>query len=241
MKTLIITGASKGLGKAIAKLYLQKNYQVISLSRSQSEDLKGIEQIPCDLSKIDEAELIFKNILKEVINSNPESITLINNAGSLGEIHTLEEISIESIKDTVTINYTAPLLLSSIFIKETEGLAISKKIRTISSGAANGAYHGWSVYCSTKSAVDSFTKVIGVEQVTADNPIHSISIYPGVIDTGMQKQIRNSSEKAFSNVERFKAMKENNELASPESVAELIYKIDNDLSIGNGEIVDVRN
>ncbi len=241
MKILIITGASKGLGKAIATYYSKNSYQVISLSRSQSKELEGIRQIACDLSKLDEAEQIFRDTLKEVINSKPESITLIHNAGSLGEINTLENIPAQNIKATVTINYTAPLLLSSVFIKETEQLTIPRKLRTISSGAANGAYHGWSVYCSNKAAVDSFTRVIGIEQASAKNPAHAIAIYPGVVDTGMQTQIRNSSEGAFSNVERFKTMKENGDLASPESVAKLIYKIDTDSSINNGEIVDVRN
>ena len=150
----------------------------------------------------------------------------------------------------ISATYTNPIDISLNFeylIKRTinpntdrEELTISKKIRTISSGAANGAYHGWSVYCSTKSAVDSMTKVIGVEQISAKNPVHALASYPGVVDTDMQSKIRNSSSESFSNVERFIAMKENNELASPDSVAQLIYEIDTDNSISNGEIVDVR-
>ena len=85
------------------------------------------------------------------------------------------------------------------------------------------------------------TKVIAVEQEDRNNPVHTIAIYPGVVDTGMQAVIRNSSVEEFSNVERFKAMKEENQLASPKGVAECVFKIENDQSLANGSIVDVRD
>ena len=57
----------------------------------------------------------------------------------------------------------------------------------------------------------------------------------------MQTEIRNASEENFSNVLRFKEMKANNELVSPEEVAIKILVIENDSSIENGSIVDVRD
>lgn len=241
MKTLIITGASKGIGNAIAKEFNKNGYNVISLSRTKADNLTGVNQVECDLSDLEGLELVMKSILTKVKYSSPTSITLINNAGSLGLINKLENIDYQNIIQSVNINYTAPLILNSIFIKETESWEIERKIRTISSGAANGSYDGWSVYCSTKAAVDRMTKVIGVEQESKENPVHAIAIYPGVVDTGMQAQIRNSSEEEFSNVERFKAMKASNELALPIEVAIKILVIENDTSIENGSIVDVRD
>ena len=241
MKTLIITGASKGIGNAIAKEFYKNGYQVISLSRTKADNLEGIVQIACDISDLEGLELVMKSVLAKVKDSSPTSITLINNAGSLGLINKLENIDYHNIIQSVNINYTAPLILNSIFIKETESWGIERKIRTISSGAANGSYDGWSVYCSTKAAVDRMTKVIGVEQESIKNPVHTLSIYPGVVDTGMQTLIRNSSEEEFSNVERFKAMKANGDLASPKEVAIKILAIENDNSIENGSIVDVRD
>ena len=238
---LLITGGSKGLGKAVAEYYQKKGYSVISLSRSLNSNLKDITQVECDLSNFNSATSIFTIELEKILIKNPKSITLINNAGTLGEINTLDKIDKDNIQKTVTVNYLSPLLLCSIFMDKTKSLSIEKKIRNISSGAAKGAYHGWSVYCSTKAAMDSFTKVIAIEQASENNSIHALSIYPGVIDTGMQSQIRESSEKEFSNVERFKLMKENGELSSPEEIAQSIYKLDQDSTIENGAIVDVRN
>ncbi len=241
MKTLIITGASKGIGNAIAKEFHKNGYHVFSLSRTKGNDLDGIEQVTCDLSDLESLESVFKSVLEKVKASSPTSITLLNNAGSLGLINQLENIDYQNIIQSVTINYTAPLLLNSLFIKETETWGIERKIRTISSGAANSDIDGWSVYCSTKAAIDRMTSVIGVEQENKPNPVHTIAIYPGVVDTGMQAEIRNSSQEEFSNVAKFKALKDNNELASPKEVALTLFKIENDTSIANGSIVDVRN
>lgn len=240
-KHLIITGASKGLGNALAQEYLNNNYTVYSLSRTQADNLQGVHQIKCDLSKLDDLQGIFSTVLTQIKNSSPTSITLINNAGSLGLIDRIENIDYQNIIQSININYSAPILLNSLFIKETENWKITRNIRTISSGAANGAYHGWSVYCSTKAAVDRMTKVIGVEQEEKENPTHVLSIYPGVVDTGMQALIRNSSKEQFSQVERFKTMKKENQLATPKEVAQLVYQIDLDSSIENGSIVDVRS
>ena len=183
----------------------------------------------------------FVTLLSDLKPTITESITLLNNAGSLGLINQLENIDYQNIIQSVNINYTAPLVLNSIFIKETESWGIDRKIRTISSGAANGSYDGWSVYCSTKAAIDRMTSVIGVEQENKPNPVHTIAIYPGVVDTGMQAEIRSATENEFSNVERFKAMKENGDLALPESVAVKIFAMQDDKHIENGGIVDVRD
>lgn len=241
MKTLIITGASKGLGKAIAKEFHKNGYQVISLSRTKGNDLDGIEQVTCDLSDLERLESVFTKVLENAKASSPTSITIFNNAGSLGLINQLENIDYQNIIQSVNINYTAPLLLNSIFIKKTESWGIERKIRTISSGAANSSIDGWSVYCSTKAAIDRMTSVIGIEQENKSNPVHTIAIYPGVVDTEMQAVIRNSSKEEFSNIERFKAMKKNGDLSSPEEVAITMFSIENDNTIPNGGIIDVRN
>ncbi len=241
MKAIIITGGSKGLGKSLVTLYNTEGYKVYSLARTINSELKDVNQISVDLSNVSDSQLVLNKVMDEILNQNPSSITLINNAGTLGKMDTLQEIPSENIETTVSLNYTTPMIFCSIFSKKLENYKGVKKIRNISSGAANGAYHGWSVYCSTKSAMDSFTKVLAIEQENNLSPIHVLSIYPGVIDTEMQAEIRKSTQEQFSNVERFIEMKKNNDLSTPEQIANLVYKIDHDVSIKNGEITDVRD
>ena len=241
MNTIIITGGSKGLGKSLTQLYAKKGYVVYSLARSIRNNSDNVTHIPIDLSDLNKATRELNKILDDILAQSPESITLINNAGTLGKMDVLKDIPLSDIQATISINYITPMTLSSVFSKRLENYSGIKKIRNISSGAANGAYHGWSVYCSTKAAMDSFSRVLAVEQMNETNPVHVLSIYPGVIDTGMQAEVRNTSKKEFSNVERFRQMKQNNDLSSPEEISELIYQIDKDENIENGSITDVRD
>lgn len=240
MDIIIITGGSKGLGKALTKKYKNEGYQIYSLARTPQAKNNQTSPIQIDLSDLNKSITVFETLLNQLLEKKPDSITFINNAGKLGKIDTLPNIPSGDIQSTITLNYTTPMVLCSIFIKMLRDFKGSKKIRNISSGAANGSYQGWSVYCSTKSAMDSFSKTMAVEEEKSSYPVHILSIYPGVIDTEMQAEIRKSKESQFSNVQRFVDMKKNNELSSPQVIADSIYQIDNDPHYKSGEIVDVR-
>ncbi len=240
MKILIITGGSKGIGKAIAQKYASKSYKVYALSRSII-DVQNVTQISVDLTNLSETTNSFKMIFDEFKNKEISSITLINNAGRLGTIASLENIKTDDIATSIQLNYTTPLVLSSLFIKLTEKRNYDKKIISISSGAAVNPYEGWSVYCSSKAAIDMMTKTIAAEQNSLKKGVKCTAIYPGVVDTDMQTLIRKTSSENFKNVQRFIDLKENNELYSPEFVADKIFTIDTENQLKNGDIVDVRN
>lgn len=240
MNILIITGGSKGIGKAIAKKYASKNYKVYSLSRS-TVDLENITQISVDLSNLKETESSFKMLLSEFNIEQISSITLINNAGRIGKISSLENLKTADIAKTIQLNTITPLVLSSLFISILEKTNCKKQIINISSGAAKTPYQGWSVYCTSKAGVDMMTKTIANEQIAIKNSVKCVSIYPGVVDTNMQTDIRNTQEKDFNSLQRFKDLKENNELYSTEFVAEKIYTIDTKNQLKSGDIVDLRS
>ena len=240
MNILIITGGSKGIGKAIAKKYASKNYKVYSLSRSTVK-LENITQISVDLSNLKETESSFKMLLTEFNIEQVSSITLINNAGRIGKISSLENLKTEDIAKTIQLNTITPLVLSSLFISILEKTNCKKQIINISSGAAKTPYQGWSVYCTSKAGIDMMTKTIANEQIAIKNSVKCVSIYPGVVDTNMQTDIRNTQEKDFNSLQRFKDLKENNELYSAEFVAEKIYTIDTKNQLKSGDIVDLRS
>ena len=240
-KILIITGGSKGIGKGIVETYIEQNYKIFSISRSRINDekFKKIFQIQQDLSDLDSIELIIKEIF-EKIKTTPESITLINNAATLGNIGPLENNNCKNIQQTVNINLIAPLVLTSEFIKHTKNMTCRKLIINISSGAANKAIFGWSLYCSTKAALDMITKTVGLEQSQDNNGIKIISVHPGVVDTQMQTEIRKTNKAAFKDVERFIDLKESGSLVDPGTIGSKIVKLELD-NITNGAVIDFRN
>ncbi|KAB1159309.1 (S)-benzoin forming benzil reductase [Tenacibaculum aiptasiae] len=240
MDIIIITGGSKGIGKALVEKYASKNYKVYTLSRSIN-NLKNCTEISVDLSNNKDTQKAFSTLLEELKNIDITSITLINNAGRLGMISNLENIAVDDISKSIQLNTTTPLILSSLFIKNLENLNCKKQIINISSGAAMKPYEGWSVYCTSKAAIDMMTKAIAAEQNELENGVKCVAIYPGVVDTNMQTTIRSTDKKDFKNLQRFIDLKENNELYTPEYVAESIYSIDTLNKLENGDIVDIRN
>ena len=240
MNVLIITGGSKGIGKAIAQKYTTENFTVYSISRSKAID-DSYHQIEAELSNSQEAIKAINAIFLKIELTAISSITLINNAGTLGEIDSLGNIDFKNIQQTIQLNTTTPLVLSNEFIKLTKKLTCKKQIITISSGAATNPYAGWSIYCSSKAAIEMMTKTIAEEQNKLPNEVKAIAIKPGVVDTNMQTQIRDTSETKFKNVQRFKDLKEQNQLYTPEFVADRIYQIDQQNQLENGAIIDLRN
>lgn len=145
MKTVIITGASDGLGKAIAELCLKNNMKVVNVSRTAS-NLNGIENICCDLSK----ETDIENAIKVIKDKYAHFDVLINNAAVVG-YSTLNELSYEKFENTYKINTIAPLyLISKLFDLIVKNEADIINIGTTHSQHAHPGAENQLAYCSTK-------------------------------------------------------------------------------------------
>jgi len=240
-KIVIITGGNRGLGLGLATIYHKNGYRVISISRSNIEKLYTVEHYQCDLSKPDTIENTMVEIFSHFDKNNTVNLTLINNAGNLGTVNTLENISPSNISYTIQVNLVAPLILNSLFIKLSKGWDCKKQLFNISSGAAINAYESWAMYCSSKAGVDMMTKVLSKEQKEIQNGVSVVSIYPGIVDTDMQAEARNTPKENFKSVQRFIDFHEHGELISPIEVANKIYHLDISGELKNGRILDIRN
>lgn len=246
----IITGTSRGLGEAIAsKLISLENY-LFCISRStnerlikQAEDMESnIEYINVDLNVIDGIEMMMSRIFNIISKSEVRSIHLINNAGVLGPIEPVGLSTSNEIIKNVNVNLIAPMLLTHLFISLTNKYKIEKRIINISSGAGTHPYFGWSSYCSTKAGLDLFTQCTGLEQSNnTDSPVTICSIHPGVIDTEMQVEIRNTDKNNFMDLEQFISFKEEGILQPPESVADVvIHLLKEDKESIQGKVLDIK-
>ncbi|RZJ74455.1 MAG: SDR family NAD(P)-dependent oxidoreductase, partial [Flavobacterium sp.] len=132
-----------------------------------------------------------------------------------------------------------PFLCSAVFVAATKDWKAKKSIINISSGAALKPYFGWSVYCSTKAALNMLTQTLAVEQAEEKNGVKVLAIAPGVVDTDMQVEIRNSNKADFKDLDRFVALKEEDGLNDAATVGAKIFEMDNDETIENGSILRV--
>jgi len=230
MRYFIITGASRGIGEAIARKLLVSGNSLFCTSRTLNEDLvetasgNGIALYfhEFDISKATAAMAFLKQVFQKIDLNAAESIALINNAGVLepiGPSGTLKSIAIERHYKT---NLLAPAILINAFIKYTRKAAIPKVILNISSGASEYPYHGWSAYCSSKAGIDMLTRTIALEQESEKQPVKIFALKPGIVETDMQSLIRQTNPKHFREKDKFVKLYNEGLLTKPVDVAEAI-------------------
>ena len=213
-KVAFITGTGSGIGKAIAKLLLTEDYIVYGYSRSNTIVHTNFTFIKIDLSN---PELV-KQL--QFPKGKLQDVLLINNAATIGNILPLHLKKQADIISEYNLNIISPTLLCSKFINTySKGV---KMIINIGSGAGNNAIASWSTYCATKSALDMLTQVIADEK---HEKLNIYSVHPGVVDTNMQQEIRNSDAKFFPLLNKFTDYHNNNELENTKTVATKLYYI----------------
>lgn len=238
MKVFIITGASKGIGHALATILEAEGHKVLRIARTNPNQLPNLMTL--DITE-NQASQTIMNWAKPFLGIASE-ITLLNNAGMIGPIAQIGNLMQEHVQQAITLNVTAPITLSNAFVAMIQDLPITKNIINISSGAARKAYSGWGIYCTTKAAIDHFSRCLHAEQQTQTFPIRVTSLAPGVIDTDMQVEIRASNAQDFPHIDRFIDLKERGNLLSPhESATMIINYLNSPLMSGNNPIADVRD
>jgi benzil reductase ((S)-benzoin forming) len=210
-----ITGTSRGIGEALAKeLLIDKKNYVLGFSRNQSIEESNYSHKHIDLSNIDSiTNFDFPNV------PNAESICLVNNAGTLGDIKYFGNLSDENLAHTMVTNFVAPIVLSNKFMRKYKDVANRKTIINLGSGASKTAYDGWGAYCASKAGLEMITKVIAKEQDTINTGFQIYNIAPGVVDTKMQESIRESNPDDFSHLDKFLELKKENGLYQAKDVA----------------------
>ncbi len=225
MKHYFITGTSRGIGKALVENLLEnRDIRITGISRNNTISHPNYKHIKLDLST---PETISSFAFPEI--SNAEEIVLINNAGVMSEIRRIGQQQTENIINDYNVNIVSPSILMNNFIKTYQNYTNKRVILNVSSGAGRHTVDAWSVYCASKSALDMFSENIHLEQsfFPEENRIKIFSVAPGVIETKMQKQIRKTSEKDFSEVKKFVNLKNDGLLSSPKETAKLLLKVIN--------------
>lgn len=235
----IITGVSSGLGFALAQEALSLGSYVFGCSRHEpnkvgSEDAFLWQQI--DLSQEFDSSDLIQNAFTFFDSKKVERIILINNAGTVEPMAHGGDYPSKAVTQALMLNVNGPILLSNAFLaqmpSDKEGV-----ILTISSGAAHTAYPGWGIYCATKAAVDQFSRVLAKEQTK----IKIVALAPGVVDTDMQKNIRQTNDKDFPMVDRFIQLKDKGQLSTAKDTAKAILNYLGHPSFGEETVVDIRN
>lgn len=218
-KTMIITGASRGIGAALARAAAEHGMNLVLNARSEGPLKTLAASLGVDAAAVVAGDASQQSTCQQIVDCALDRFggvdVLVNNAGILPPIGTLDQVSGEEWATNLRVNVMGPVLLSQAAIaplRRTGG-----KILNVSSGAAVKAIRGWSAYCTSKAALNHFNRMLAAEfpEVT------SIAISPGMTATDMQVMIRDEGQGRMPEQEhaRFVEAHDRGELRSVESVA----------------------
>ncbi|GMQ27059.1 (S)-benzoin forming benzil reductase [Algoriphagus sp. oki45] len=217
MKTLLIlTGHSKGLGKAILDQFLNlRDHQIVAISRTPLEiHQENLLEISLDLSDLGALEAKIPGFFPK---GTFDRHILINNAGWIGEVKPVGKLHPKGIQRAMNLNLLAPMMITDGFVKAYSRAKGEKIVVNISSGAAHKPLSGWSEYCSSKAGLAMFSKVAQEELKSHGFKVYSLA--PGIVDTEMQAEIRGAQSDDFPALDRFVDYKASHKLSTPEEVA----------------------
>ena len=235
----IITGASRGLGQAMARQLAGEGHRVLGLSRQVAAGLPaGVEQWPVDLADpVPVAERLAAWLAGQ---RDAAAVHLINNAGVVSQLAPLSEVGGGDLSNAIRVGLEAPLVLSAAFLRATDAWTVPRKVLLISSGLGRRAMAGSASYCAAKAGMDHLARAVALEEATKPNGARIVSLAPGIIDTDMQVQLRSADPARFADRSRFVTFKEQGQLDSPESAAEKVLRYLARPDFGANPVGDVR-
>jgi len=199
-KIAVITGASRGIGYALALELAAKNISVVAIARSE-EDLTNLKHQFPDRINIIVADLSaaagrFKAIQEILRLGNIQY--LIHNAGIITPIAPLQALSEEDIRQILETNLLSPILFTKQLLPS---MNRESRILNVSSVAAHQSIPGLGSYCISKAGINMWTNIL--RQELQENNIFVTSVIPGEVDTPMQQNLRDASFDYFPLVNEF--------------------------------------
>ncbi len=232
-----ISGASGGIGRALAETLPWGDVRIIDISRSGAE---GLEHVAADLSSRSGWRAAAESFAKELDGFDGERAVFVHCAATLQPIGFAGEVDGEAYADQVILNSASPQALGEAFVRAVAGLDVEAHLVMLTSGAATSVYPGWSAYCAGKAAVEHWVRTVGAERSQRGDRCRVIAVAPGTVATAMQERIRETDHSDFPSVDKFVEKYEQGELRDPLDAARGIWEVlGRDLD--NGAVVDLRD
>jgi benzil reductase ((S)-benzoin forming) len=221
-QTYVVTGASKGLGRALALALAGHGYPVLALARPSTEldEIGGLlaslapgsRSIECDLSN----PTSIANAASLISQQTTFIAGLVHNAGAIAPVKPLDKVDASDWAHSIQVNLVGIQDLTQR-IYPLLGGEHQSRITVISSGASLRPIGSWSAYCVSKAGLDMWSRCVAEEG--RESNISSVSVAPGIVDTGMQTEIRSTPAEDFPSLQSFIDLHANGDLARSEDVA----------------------
>ena len=225
---VVVTGASRGIGKELAYKFASHNYDLLLTCENNINELANIKN---DIeSKFGKKVIIKKGLIEE--NELPnDAYILINNAGKC-DYNLLQDVDYDRYKEIIysNLDYTflTTKLVSKVMLKNKQGIIVN-----ISSmwGILGASLE--SVYAMTKGGINAFTKSLAKE--FRESSVDVIAFALGGVDTDMNKHLSEEERKSFE------LSLDNGRMFTASEVADKIYEIVSTRKYVSGDIIEVNN
>jgi NAD(P)-dependent dehydrogenase (short-subunit alcohol dehydrogenase family) len=217
-RTILVTGASRGIGRAIAARLLDEGCQVIGLARSPATDQLGHSSytaVPVDLSALGSIQ----GTIKAILDQHPSLDGVVSVAGR-GDFGELEQFSAATIQASIELNLLSHMMLARAVIPQLKGLKRGDLIFMGSEASLSGAQRG-SLYCAAKFGLRGFAQSLRRE--CARCGVRVGVIHPGMVRTGFFDELS------------FRPGAESSEAIEPADVAQAVWTM---LSVRRGTVID---
>ncbi|MDO9314875.1 MAG: SDR family NAD(P)-dependent oxidoreductase [Burkholderiaceae bacterium] len=252
-RLVILTGASRGLGAALAEQLLAPGTVMLCLSRGRhptlaqraSEAQVQIVEWQRDLANSVAVADEVEQWLRAFDASQFDGAILINNAGVIPTVGPSDACTSAELSNALRVGLESTILLTSGFLRATGAWRADRRVLNISSGLGRRAMAGSALYCAVKAGMDHFSRAVALDEAhRADSgrgtAARIASLAPGVIDTDMQAQLRAADSAGFPGQDYFKQQHAGGLLVSAEDTAKRILSYLARQDFGVEPVADIR-
>lgn len=224
----IVTGSSRGLGRALVEQLLAPRHHVLGMARADDDDALAaqahargaqLEQWTQDLGRSVEAAQRLEHWLAALPATRFGRAVLINNAAVLPKPGPIDELPFATLSAALRLGLEAPLLLSAAFLRGTRGWRAERRLLHISSSLGRRAIAGGAIYGAVKAGLDQFSRGFALDEALKDNGARSVALAPGPVDTDMQRRMRDAEVGQVPEQPRFAALLAEGVLDTPHDAA----------------------
>jgi benzil reductase ((S)-benzoin forming) len=239
---VVVTGGSAGLGRALLAAAPAGAHRV-DVSRSGPGDeaaFGDVHHVVADLADPASWAEVGRDLGRLVRERSWDRISVLHSAGTLEPIGFAGEVDATAYTRNVLLNSAAGQVLGHHVLAAVHDLGARRELVLLSSGAARTAYAGWSAYGAGKAATDQWVRSVGAEQAERGG-VRVLAVAPGVVATGMQATIRDTDERDFPPVARFRRLHAEGQLEDADDVARRLWTLLDADEPGTGAVVDLRD
>lgn len=222
----LVTGASRGIGRAIVEGILAVGETVTGVSRSVApwRDRAGATPVLADLSDPGVAARITDEFCDR-IPDGAGTVTFIANAAQLSPIGLVGELNPPDTAAAVSTNLVTPIVMTDRLIArltQVDSVPRALRIILVSSGAAQRPMPGLSVYGAGKAGLNAFAASVQAEAAVRGMDLRVWAVSPGIVDTGMQETLRDQPVHRLPEGDLYRRWYEEGQLRTPADAAATI-------------------